>query len=387
MAKTPPKAETASEAVTRIIKEVELYFNYQDADYYMESALAQLAKAAEMQPDNAEIYYWMGYCYGWGLGQQKEAIPFLEKAIALRPDYMEAHSELACLLQDDDPERSHEIFEEIVQKNPTYIGAWQAIISRLKYLKQLNKALEKAEEMLRHNPDNPQAYILAGGAHIASYIFEQSNDAAALPYYDKAVELAPNNAEYYYQRYFVLARLGKHEQALRDLLMQRKLKAKIIIVYYFIDTYTALKQYDKALEECKNWLKWAPTDEYAYRKCSEVYKAMGEYDLALNSLETALKYARKTEKGIKAFFASEKAKIYVLQGNYSQALEWIEKAIKGASYEISRLNFMLEKARIIALTDKEATLKLVEKIEQKYQQELEQYMFYKQKIAEIKNSL
>ena len=57
-------------------------------------ALSSFVKASTISPSNPEAYYGVGYSYRL-MKQYQQAIPQLNKALELRPDYYEAHRELA----------------------------------------------------------------------------------------------------------------------------------------------------------------------------------------------------------------------------------------------------------------------------------------------------
>jgi hypothetical protein len=73
-------------------------------------AETELRKTIELAPGSAEAYRALAYAvFNKGLNFT-EAVPLYEKAVALKPDYGEAHYALAFLLGQSDPERGAEHF-------------------------------------------------------------------------------------------------------------------------------------------------------------------------------------------------------------------------------------------------------------------------------------
>ncbi|GHU08237.1 hypothetical protein FACS1894158_17370 [Betaproteobacteria bacterium] len=84
-------------------------------------------------------------------GDKAQAEVFFERAIALRPDFAEAHYNLGLLLQErGEVTRAVECFERVLKINPRMAGAWNSLgyaYYRLHRLEEAEKAFRRAMEI------------------------------------------------------------------------------------------------------------------------------------------------------------------------------------------------------------------------------------------------
>lgn len=129
--------------------------------------------------------------------------------------------------------------------------------------------------------------------------FRRENYQAALDDLHRAIELYPEDAEYYYLRSKTYARLGKHHEALSDILRS-----------------SALDPDDKYIERHRDWLAaWFTRRGYDLNKSRNPASAIEQYDAALRLVpEDASLYYRK-------------AKVFVDLNQLDSAVGNLKKAI------------------------------------------------------------
>ncbi|WP_251357981.1 tetratricopeptide repeat protein [Kangiella sp. TOML190] len=88
------------------------------------------------------------------------------------------------------------------------------------------------------------------------------------------------------------------------------------------DTYTALGQYDKAIEAYENYQKHYPSQPLAYKNLGDLYSQTGNIDSAISNYQKALSIDPNYSNGLR-----ELAKIYARNGQYNNAKEYYLKAI------------------------------------------------------------
>lgn len=155
-------------------------------------ALKELLDADKNNPRDPRIKYYLGICY-LGKGLPKEATAEFKKAIALKPDYSEAHNYLGLLYTE-----SGQLDEAIVE--------FQAALSNLlyetpsyamsnlgwAYYKKGNygAALKQYDEIMKRDPNSSILPIVE--RNIGIVLIAQGQYGEALTHLNKSLELAPD---------------------------------------------------------------------------------------------------------------------------------------------------------------------------------------------------
>ena len=143
-----------------------------------DEALAAYDRAIELRPDYAEAHSNRGVALG-RLDRDEQALADYDRAIELRPDYAEAHSDRGVAL-----------------------GA----------LGRQEQALAAYDHAIELRPDLSEAHSNRGVA-----LGKLGRPEAALAACDRAIELRPDYANAHYNRVCALLRVGNFEQALTTL--------------------------------------------------------------------------------------------------------------------------------------------------------------------------
>lgn len=144
------------------------------------------------------------------LGRPQEAIARLERALALQPDFVEAHNNLgnACLALDRESDALRS-YQKAVELDPNYATARHNLGLTLARLNRVQEAIPHFRRALALQPSHAEAALSLAFALMSTQGF-----AASIPHFERALELAPEsvNAHQTYAR--ALARHGRLEQAL-----------------------------------------------------------------------------------------------------------------------------------------------------------------------------
>lgn len=174
-------------------------------------ALTAFEKAYQIDPENAEVQYFLGLTYA-ELNKLKEAIIYLN--IALKNGFepqVQAKQKLAELYFDtEEYEKSVQMYEEVLSLNDTNVDVFvRPVWIYLDYLKQSDKALSLAQKALKQHPKDAMAFNLAGWTYS-----EQGELTKAEKYLKNAIALDGSLAAAYLNLGNVYQLSGKNNDAL-----------------------------------------------------------------------------------------------------------------------------------------------------------------------------
>ena len=108
----------------------------------------------------------------------------------------------------------------------------------------------------------------------------------ALSEYSKAIELVPQEADYFRNRGDTYRLMGKYEEALQDLNRAVELDPGSPYAYNARGHYYgyAKKQYTEAISEYSKAIELNPQEAVFYSNRGDIYRLMGRYDEALQDL-------------------------------------------------------------------------------------------------------
>jgi Flp pilus assembly protein TadD len=121
------------------------------------------------------------------VGRVNEAIPHVEEALRLRPNFPEALNNLGDdWIQLQQPEKAMPLLEKALQLQPTYAVAHRNLGRALAMKDRTAEAIPHFIEAARLNPADPEAQLNWGIALMLSGDF-----ASGLPHFERACELDP----------------------------------------------------------------------------------------------------------------------------------------------------------------------------------------------------
>ncbi len=172
--------ELQSEIARKIVNAISIQLTPEEEQLLSEIPTQNLA-AYEAYLKAREVFYGANYARS----QEDAAIPWLEKAIALDPEYTQAHALLANIY------------------GQTY---WRSIDTSEELLAKYRNTLDKA---IASNPNSPEALRA-----MANYHYRVENDyRKSLELLNKALESAPGNVDLHGDKALSLRRLGRWEES------------------------------------------------------------------------------------------------------------------------------------------------------------------------------
>ncbi|QGA53189.1 tetratricopeptide repeat protein [Sulfolobus sp. E5-1-F] len=189
---------------------------------------------------------------------------------------------------------------------------------------KFDEALKRLKEEMEQKRDDPELYYLMGFVYFKTGKYKRAIDSLS-----KAVSLKKNEAKYHCLLGYSLYEEGYNigdEKLIRKALKELQLSVEIDkdlpnkekeYHYYMANILYELEDYEKALEEINETLK--------FYNSSEVHKLKGDILFQLKKYDKAIEEYKTNLNDDKNLYAI--AYTYFTMGKYEQALEYYEKAI------------------------------------------------------------
>ena len=224
---------------------IELYSNGQ-----IQEALETIEALSKDFPNNPLLLNISGVCYA-GLSLMDDAVKSYEKAVAIKPDYADAHFNLGNILRDlGELDGAIKSFVKTIEIMPEYDEAQYNLGVTLQELGQLDEAIEQYEKALSINPENADLILNLG------FIYQSLGQIdEAIEQYDNALTIDPDNA---------------------------KVLNNLAVIFKDLD------QVDEAIKYFKKALAIKPDYADVYYNLGFIYQDLGQVDLAIKQYEHAV---------------------------------------------------------------------------------------------------
>jgi TolB-like protein/cytochrome c-type biogenesis protein CcmH/NrfG len=233
--------------------------------------------------------------------------------------------------------QARQLFERAVVLDPTYAEAYMELgftyfLEWVWKWSQDPQALERASELVRKaiilDDSLARAHGLLGLVYVQQHQYDQ-----ALAESERAVALAPNNAESYAMQADVLLFASRGADALRSIEQALRLNPRYPAVYLqgLGSAYQQTGRYAEAITTYKQVLVRNPNFLYAYVNLAYAYITQWAWQLSQDpqTLEHALTAAQRAValNGSLARAHVSLGYVYLFQKHYEQALAELERAV------------------------------------------------------------
>jgi len=175
----------------------------------LDEAVEAYKKSISLKPDYVEAYSNMGVALK-NQGKLDESIEAYKKSISLKPDYADAYNNMGVTLKDQGKlDEAIEAYRETISLKHDHAEAYDNMGMALKNQGKLDEAIEAHKKSILLKPFRAEAYNNIGNA-----LKEQGRLDQALENYNKAISLKPDYAEPYNNIGLVLHYLDKSYEAI-----------------------------------------------------------------------------------------------------------------------------------------------------------------------------
>jgi protein O-GlcNAc transferase len=217
---------------------------------------------------------------------RKDAADLIGRAVALKPEFAEAHNDLGVVLgaQGKFPE-AIVCFEQAVTLKPAYAEAQLNLANALRTLGKLDEAAARYEQALAIDPKLGIAHY-----NLAATRKQQGGIEQAVAHYRRAVALMPNFAEAHNNLSNALRELGRFDEAVDHCERALALKPNFAGAHNNLgNALRELGRLDEALAHYERALAIDPSFAPAYYNCGVALRSKGKIADARASFERALK--------------------------------------------------------------------------------------------------
>jgi tetratricopeptide (TPR) repeat protein len=249
-----------------------------------EEAASILGELCKQFPDNYEYYRDLGYAY-LNMFNFDEAIKQYVRAAELNKDCYKCYSHLArAWYEKGEYTKAEQIVASgfaitdttahlYMTRGLIYMSTDRGSLA----LKDFTKAIELA-------PDDQDYYILR-----ANYYLTINEGYNAYSDISSAIKINPQNAEYYYYRAYILTNLNVHDEALIDIDKAIKLNPSFADYYNLKFTiHMNLGQYDLAEQAVITSIEIKPNDYYAHLSLGDLYLQISNMERFCDSYSRAI---------------------------------------------------------------------------------------------------
>ena len=217
-------------------------------------AIDDYQKALEIRPDFVEARYNLANALA-AQGRSVDAIEQYQKAFELAPDNAEAHSSLGTVLMGQG--RHAEAIDQYLKAleiRPDFVEARYNVANALAAQGRFAEAIEQYKQALRINPRYEQAIN-----NLANALTAQGRFAEAIEEYQKAIELRPDSAEAHNNLGTALSRQGRSVEATEQYQQALEIRPDFAEAHYNLaNALAAQGRFAEAIEQYEETLRIRP---------------------------------------------------------------------------------------------------------------------------------
>ncbi|MGH9626975.1 MAG: tetratricopeptide repeat protein, partial [Bryobacteraceae bacterium] len=262
-------------------------YNKGSLDHYRK-AVAHFGNALREDPKYSQAALYLARSYN-ALYENQSAKEFYQRAIEIDPDYLEARASYGGMLLDlGDLDESIRQLNTVVQRDAKNALAWTLLAQALCRKELYKDSIEAAGKSIKLNPYNADTHLWLGESLRLSRDYSGSiaayNEYLSRSDYDSKLAGQLN----YYVLGF-LTGMGKKKRAnLRDIWQEMRSIAHLGIC----DSQRKLSEFDAAIENCRQALRYTPDDAFVHYALGLAYIRKAQQTGSLETLAASRKHFR-----------------------------------------------------------------------------------------------
>jgi len=249
------------------------------------TALVYFQKATAENPQSAEAWFYVGYCYD-KLGRYDEEIDAYKQAIRIKPDLAEAHNNLGVTYGNlGRYDEAIESCKQAIRIKPDLAEAHNNLGLAYSSLGRYDKAIESYKQALRIKPDFAEANYNLGFAYGSLGQYDK-----AIESYKQAIRIKPDYAEAHYNLGVTYGNLGRYQEEIESYKQAIRIKPDLAEAHSNLGVaYGKLGRYDKAIESCKQAIRIKPDYAEPYYNLGLAHHNLGRYQDAIEAYQQAIR--------------------------------------------------------------------------------------------------
>jgi tetratricopeptide (TPR) repeat protein/predicted Ser/Thr protein kinase len=254
------------------------------------------------------------------LKRYEEALKAYQKAIEIKPDYIEAWTEKAKTLSQLKRDREAlATYEQAIQVNPEYLAAWIGRGTVLDNLQRDKEALDSFDKAIQIRSNYPEAWHGRGKVLLQLQRYEE-----AIAAYDKLIKFNSNDRDAWYNRGWLLHKLSRYEEAIASYDRAIQLKPELAAAWYNRgNSLTNLQRDREAIESYQKAVQFQPNYWQAWDSLGNIFLKLQQDEEAVNSFDRVIKF----ETNNSSTWANRGWALHRLN-RYQPAVESYDKALQ-----------------------------------------------------------
>jgi Flp pilus assembly protein TadD len=211
------------------------------------AALTYFQKAKEKNPQDADVLFQLGYCYG-ELGRYQDAIESYKQATRIKPDYDKAYCFLGTAYFGlGHYQEAIEAYKQSIRIKPDLAGIHCLLGMTYGNLGRHQEAIESFKQAIRIKADYAEAYHNLGLEYEVLGRYPEAIEA-----YKHVIRITPDVPETHNNLGRVYWQLGRAEEAIESFEQAIRIKPDLAAAHYGLGvTYLQVGDKGSALEEYK----------------------------------------------------------------------------------------------------------------------------------------
>ncbi|MBD2047932.1 tetratricopeptide repeat protein [Coleofasciculus sp. FACHB-64] len=228
------------------------------------------------------------------LNRNEEALNAYDKALKIRPEYLEAWNGRGQILFNlNKYKEAIEAYDKAIQISPESFEAWAGRGYVLDKLEQYKEAIDSFEKALTINPNSPEVWNGRGEAMTNLQQYQE-----AIESFDKAVQFKPDYYQAWYSRGWTLHNLQKYEEAIASYDKAVESKSDYSQAWYNRgNSLMSLQRYQDAIESYDKAVRFQPNHFKAWYSRGNALVNLQQYKDAIDSYTQVTKIQPNYSKG------------------------------------------------------------------------------------------
>ena len=251
----------------------------------MDKAIESYEKAVSLKPDYIEAYYSLGDSF-YEVGKLEDTIKCYKRVIEYRPNFTGMHNNLGNIFRE--LERYDEAvlsYEKAISIDTGFVEGYYNLGITLQELKQLDNASVNYKKAIEIKPNYPEAFNNLGTLYKELKDFDSSIQS-----YQNAIDIKPDYAEAFNNLGILYKELGQLDKAVQNHKIAININSKYDEAHNNLGIlFMELGQLESAIESYKSAIK-------ANKNFIEAINNLGLVLMNLGQIEEAIKYYQKALK-------------------------------------------------------------------------------------------